>query len=228
MSQSDAFTLAPTSPAVEARITKDMLKRTVPFLPFIVLLVAGFGSRNGAISVAFAMILVIINFIVAAVMLTYAGRISFAALGAAALFGFLLRLGLLTIAVLAVKDQSWFRPVPLSITLVLTHLGLLVWELRFVSASLAHPDLKPVRDKSGRINAASGSTASSSNAETGSTAETSSTKTKGRISFRSPITRTTSSPSTSSPSTTSFPSTTSSTAKSNTSSVSIDEPSVKE
>ncbi len=145
MTHAEPFALAPDTPSVEARITKDMLRRTLPFLPFVVLLVALVAGKEGAISVGYAMILVVVNFILAAVMLTYAGRISFAALGAAALFGFLLRLGLLTIAVLVVKDQSWFRPVPLSITIVLTHLGLLVWELRFVSASLAHPDLKPER-----------------------------------------------------------------------------------
>jgi hypothetical protein len=139
------YDVAPHVPAVEAAITKDMLKRTVPFLPFIVLLVGIVAGREGAISVGYAMMLVVVNFILSAVMLTYAGRVSFAALGAAAMFGFLIRLGLLTIAVLAVKDQSWFRPVPLSITIVVTHLALLVWELRFVSASFAHPGLKPDR-----------------------------------------------------------------------------------
>ena len=33
--------------------------------------------------------------------------------------------------------------VPLGLTLIVTHLGLLFWELRYVSASLAYPGLKP-------------------------------------------------------------------------------------
>jgi len=59
------------------------------------------------------------------------------------LFGFVLRLGLITVAVLAVRDQPWVEPIPLGITLVVTHLGLLFWETRYVSASLAFPGLKP-------------------------------------------------------------------------------------
>jgi hypothetical protein len=33
----------------------------------------------------------------------------------------------------------------IGLTLVATHLGLLFWELRFISASLAFPGLKPER-----------------------------------------------------------------------------------
>ena len=33
----------------------------------------------------------------------------------------------------------------LGTTLVVTHLGLLFWEMRYVSLSLAHPGLKPRR-----------------------------------------------------------------------------------
>ena len=35
----------------------------------------------------------------------------------------------------------------LGITVLVTHLGLLFWELRYVSASLAFPGLKPTADK---------------------------------------------------------------------------------
>jgi hypothetical protein len=139
----DAFTGADLGPAVEAQIVKDMLRRTWPIMPAVVLIVAIVAGANGAISVGYAMALVIVNFALAAIMLTYAGRISFAALGAAALFGYLLRLGLLTVAVLAVRNASWFRPVPLGITIIVTHLALLIWEMRYISATLAFPGLKP-------------------------------------------------------------------------------------
>ncbi len=144
----DAFTGADLGPAVEAQIVKDMLRRTWPILPAVVLLVAVLAGANGAISVGYAMALVVVNFVLAAIMLTYAGRISFAALGAAALFGYLLRLGLLTVAVLAVRNASWFRPIPLGITIIVTHLALLIWEMRYISASLAFPGLKPEKAKS--------------------------------------------------------------------------------
>ena len=35
----------------------------------------------------------------------------------------------------------------LAILILVTHLGLLFWELRYVSASLAFPGLKPTTDK---------------------------------------------------------------------------------
>jgi hypothetical protein len=46
-------------------------------------------------------------------------------------------------AVLLVKDAGWVEPLALGLTLVVAHLGLLFWELRYVSISLAHPGLKP-------------------------------------------------------------------------------------
>ena len=41
------------------------------------------------------------------------------------------------------KDQPWIDLVALGVTMLVTHLGLLFWELRYVSASLAFPGLKP-------------------------------------------------------------------------------------
>ena len=55
--------------------------------------------------------------------------------------GLLQTLGYL--AVLAITGQSWFSPIPLCATLVVCHLGLLIWETRYVSATLAYPGLKP-------------------------------------------------------------------------------------
>jgi predicted tellurium resistance membrane protein TerC len=62
---------------------------------------------------------------------------------AAVLFGFLMRLGVIFVAVWLVKDAEWMQLVALGLTIIVTHLGLLVWELRYVSASLAYPGLKP-------------------------------------------------------------------------------------
>ena len=65
----------------------------------------------------------------------------------AALGGFALRLFLLTAIVWAVKDQPWVDITALGFTLIVTHLGLLIWETRHVSASLAYPGLKPTPTK---------------------------------------------------------------------------------
>ena len=59
--------------------------------------------------------------------------------------GFVVRmmfvLGVITVA----GHLSWVSKVPLGLTIVLTHLGLLAWETRHVSISLAYPGLKPRR-----------------------------------------------------------------------------------
>ena len=59
------------------------------------------------------------------------------------LFGYIFRLAVITVAVLSVKDQFWVKLVPLGLTLIVTHLGLLFWETRHVAVSLAFPGLKP-------------------------------------------------------------------------------------
>lgn len=130
-------------PPVEREIAFDMVRRAIPVAPVLVLL-AGLGwGFHGAESAAFAIALVLVNFLLAAAILTAAVRISVGALMGAALFGFLLRFGLLTVALVLVKRQSWVELVPLGVTLIVTHLGLLIWETRYVSLSLAFPGLKP-------------------------------------------------------------------------------------
>jgi hypothetical protein len=62
---------------------------------------------------------------------------------AAVMFGYLARLALIGAAVILVRDASWVSLVPLGLTLIVTHLGLLFWELRYVSINLAFPGLKP-------------------------------------------------------------------------------------
>ena len=61
----------------------------------------------------------------------------------AVLFGYLIRLGLIFLAVLFVKDAGWISLPALGTTIIVTHLGLLVWEMKYVAISLAYPGLKP-------------------------------------------------------------------------------------
>ena len=62
---------------------------------------------------------------------------------AVALGGFAVRMGLVTLVVFLVRDEAWIDLPALGIAVLVTHLGLLFWELRYVSASLAFPGLKP-------------------------------------------------------------------------------------
>jgi len=123
----------------------DMLRRVAPVAPVVVIAAGLVWGTDGALSAAFALGLVAANFAASAALLTWAARISLAFLAGAALFGFLLRFGLMLGAVLAVKGQPWVELVPLGVTLVVAHLGSLVLEARHVSATLAFPVLRPVK-----------------------------------------------------------------------------------
>lgn len=129
--------------APEQTVAWDLAKRAVPLAPLLVGLAALVWGAAGAASAAYAVVIVVVNFMLAAWMLATAARIGDTLLMAAAMFGFLLRLALVFAAVFLVEGAAWVEPAALGLTLVVTHLGLLVWELRYVSASLAYPGLKP-------------------------------------------------------------------------------------
>ena len=130
-------------PAPEQQLARDLARRAVPVAPVLLVIGALGWGYDGALSTGYGVALVVLNFLLAAAFLTWAGRISLGFLMGAALGGYILRLGLLAAAVLLVRDAGWVEPVPLGLTVVSTHLGLLVWETRYVSASLAFPVLKP-------------------------------------------------------------------------------------
>lgn len=129
------------SPAIA--VAWDMVRRGLPLVPVGIIIGAFIDGLAGSASVLYAMALVMVNFVLAAHLLSWASRISFALVASAALGGYAVRLGLIFAAIWLVRDASWIRFVPLGITIVVTHLALLVWELRYVAASLAHPGLKP-------------------------------------------------------------------------------------
>ena len=130
-------------PAPEAQVARDLVKRGLMVLPVALALGAIGWGWAGVASVAYAYALILVNFAVAAALLGWAARISLGLLMGVCLFGFLIRMAAITAAVLLVRDQPWVAPVPLGVTLIVTHLGLLFWETKFVSASLAFPGLKP-------------------------------------------------------------------------------------
>lgn len=128
---------------VEREVVSDMIRRSLVGLPVPVVVAGLVWGWKGALSAAFAVGLVILNFFLSAAMLARAARISLPALMATALFGFFVRLGLVTALIFAVRNQSWVEMVPLCITVLVAHLGLLIWETRHVSASLAFPGVAP-------------------------------------------------------------------------------------
>lgn len=133
-------------PAVEQEVVRDMLKRAAFALPALVAVNAAFWGWQGAASSAFASAVVLVNFALAAALLAWTARISLGLMMGTALFGYLIRLALVGAAIMSVRDAGWAARWPLGLTLIVTHLGLLLWETRYVSASLAFPGLKPAPD----------------------------------------------------------------------------------
>jgi hypothetical protein len=127
----------------ELEIARDLAKRALWVVPVVVLVSFLIWQVPGVISSLFAMALVVANFLLAAWMNSRAARISAALLGGVAMFGFLIRLSIVFIAFWLTRDAEWMRVVPFGLTVVATHLGLLFWEMKYVSASLAFPGLKP-------------------------------------------------------------------------------------
>jgi hypothetical protein len=129
----------------EQTIAYDITWRALLAAPLVVAVAGLVWGLDGALSALFALGLVVGNFLLSAALLTWCARISPHMLMVGALGGFIVRLGIITVAVLAIKDAGWVDLVALGVTIIVTHLGLLVWETRYISASLAHPVLKPKR-----------------------------------------------------------------------------------
>lgn len=130
---------------VEIKVTADMIKHGLLVAPALIGLAGLIWGGAGAWSAAFAIGLVLLNFALSAALISYTARISLGLMMGATLFGYLIRLGLIMLAVLLVKDAGWISLPALGATIIVTHLGLLVWELKYVAITLAHPGLKPAR-----------------------------------------------------------------------------------
>jgi hypothetical protein len=139
----NAFTTRIDGPAPELDVSKDMSRRGIILAPLVIAVCAVIWGADGAWSSAYGVALVIVNFLVAAGIIAAMARISLAAMLGGVLFGYLLRLGLIFLAVWLVRDASWISLPALGATIIVTHLGLLVWELKYVALSLTYPGLKP-------------------------------------------------------------------------------------
>ncbi len=130
---------------VEIKVSADMVKRGLMAAPVLVAIAAVIWGADGAWSSLFAVALVLVNFLLSAALISYTAKISVGLMMGATLFGYLIRLGLIMLAVLLVKDAGWISLPALGATIIVTHLGLLLWELKYVAITLAHPGLKPAR-----------------------------------------------------------------------------------
>jgi hypothetical protein len=141
---SSVLAMRDTGPSPEAQISRDIVKRGVLVAPLLVAVSWLAWGPNGAWSSGYGVLLILCNFMLAAGIIAAAARVSYAVMLGAMLFGYLIRLGLVAFAIFIVRDAAWVDLVALGLTVVVTHIGLLFWEMRFVSASLAFPGVRPV------------------------------------------------------------------------------------
>jgi hypothetical protein len=144
----ELFTTRLDGPPTEVHVSRDMIKRGLVVAPVLVAICAVLWGGDGALSAAYGIALVLANFALAAAIISSTARISLGLLMGATLFGYLIRLGLIFLAVYLVKDAGWISLPALGATIIVTHLGLLFWEMKYVAISLAHPGLKPARTHS--------------------------------------------------------------------------------
>ena len=138
-----AVRVAGADRAPELDVARDLARRALWLAPLAVVVGAVGWGWEGAASSLLALGLVALNFLLAAFAMAWAARISLGVLMATVMVSYLVRLGLIVAATLMVVNAGWFEPLPFGGTLIVAHLALLLWETRYVSASLAYPGLKP-------------------------------------------------------------------------------------
>jgi hypothetical protein len=111
--------------AVEAKLARNTVARAVYVGPLLIALFWITRGWTGAWSSAVGVAVVIANFLAAGAILSISARISLAAYHAAALLGFFLRLGLLTLTMLVIASLMPIDRLAFGITAVVAYLVLI-------------------------------------------------------------------------------------------------------
>jgi hypothetical protein len=113
---------------VEVTLARHTVKRVIFVGPILLLVFWATRGADGLLAAAIGLAIVVGNFLLAGAMLSVAARISLSLYQAAALFGFFLRLGLITLSVLIISRLVELDRLALGVTVVVAYLGLLAWE----------------------------------------------------------------------------------------------------
>jgi len=124
---------APDSRPIEAIIGTNIVKRAVYVAPVIIVGFGLFRGWEGAVAAAIGVAIVVGNFLLAGYLLSTAARISLGMYQAAALFGFVLRLGLITVTMLLIASLTDVDRLAMGVAAVIGYLALLSWEAVAVS-----------------------------------------------------------------------------------------------
>lgn len=133
----------PDPDGIESRIARDIARHGVWVAPVAILALGIWQGVGGALGVALAFVVVLANFLVTGALLGWAARISPAMIMAVSLGGFLVWLVVIFGTGLLVEQLDAVNLDVYVVSVLVLHLGLLFWEMRSISFSLASPGLKP-------------------------------------------------------------------------------------
>jgi hypothetical protein len=119
---------SPLARDVEAVIGWNTAKRAVFVAPALIAVFWALRGGAGAVAAAVGVAIVAVNFVLAGYVLSKAARISLGLYHAAALFGFFVRLGLITVAMLLIANVFDVDRVAMGISAVAAYFALLTWE----------------------------------------------------------------------------------------------------
>jgi len=128
---------------IETRIARDLARHALWIAPAAVIGAGIWKGTGGALAVLLALVVVVANFLITAAMLGWAARISPHMIMGVALGGFVVWLFAIFGMGLVVQQIDAIDMSVFVVSVLILHLGLLFWETRSVSFSLASPGLKP-------------------------------------------------------------------------------------
>lgn len=131
--------------AFEREIARDIVRRGLLVAPLIVLVLGLVRGWAGALGAAIALGVVCANFLASAWVIDRLAKLGPNALFAGVMVGWIMRMTVVVVVLLVCKNSDAIDFPVLGFTIFGTHLGLLFWEAKHVSLTLAAPGLKPKR-----------------------------------------------------------------------------------
>jgi hypothetical protein len=128
--RSDAEKYVAEQRPVELELAKSTVRRSVVVGPIVVALAALFRGWDGAWSAALGVAIVVGYYLISGAFLAMAARISFSAYYAGALFGFIVRLGLIAATMYLLASILPVDRLALGVSVVVAYLALLVLEVK--------------------------------------------------------------------------------------------------
>ena len=118
---------------VEAIISRNMVKRAIWVAPILILVFGITGGVASAVAAGIGVAIVVANFLIGGWILSTAAGVSLTLYHAAALFGFFIRLGLITLTMLLVASVTDIDRTAMGVSAVVSYLTLLSLEAIAIS-----------------------------------------------------------------------------------------------